>query len=474
MHQSCFGLLSGALLSFMLAACWRLAFLTPLCQHYLSEHNKWQPFLLQQGFATRRPFCQNNWNISDKVCAGRFTSRLMPIWKIPPSSITPRHHELMCLWLQPTDFGTSNRAISFPDTDLGNTRSSHPKEKFQWNVWALLGSHDDTNEKVLAICVGLWVWCQRQSLQRSNFAQAFESWIRILDCKSCRIPLWSTCKTGRCVPSDQFCRHDVFFRKSHGLVDTCRNNVPKRIWGLVELSPWFWKPLVIARNGSFSVGYLKGSQLESPVYSAGDSIDVADWSPQKPAVPQFVSMVGRWHVPFRCSDGSNPYASQYPDLKGKYGTQWDRWPTWFRKLLNSSRCDLGLRWFMKWTQNMYILFEIESTPTNRRHRHFTPPFDTNARPFPMPNRKGAPLQEPVDYMAQNLVATRMKEKVPLPRKDSFFLDVWRSANNFGCKNGSFSDTNWSADWNHIAVFLWKWICVSRDDVQEASSQMIER
>ena len=121
-------------------------------------------------------------------------------------------------------------AISFPDTDLGNTRSSHPKTKFQWNVWAAvphsmhtdcprLGSSNDTNEKVLAICVGQEVWCQRQSLQRSSFAQGFESWIRILDCKSCRIPLWSTCKTGRCVLSDQFCRHYVFPRMIKGNQD---------------------------------------------------------------------------------------------------------------------------------------------------------------------------------------------------------------------------------------------------------------
>lgn len=82
-------------------------------------------------------------------------------------------------------------------------------------------------------------------------------------------------------------------------------------------------------------------------FTVGDWGGVCDWNTGK------------------CSDGSNPYAGQYPELKGK--------------------------------------------------------------PFPMPNRKGAPLQVPVDYMAQNLVASRMKEKAEELKKDGqdpkFVLNV---------------------------------------------------
>lgn len=87
----------------------------------------------------------------------------------------------------------------------------------------------------------------------------------------------------------------------------------------------------------------------------------------------------------KCSDASNPYAGQFPELKGK--------------------------------------------------------------PFPMPNRKGAPLQEPVDWMAQNLVATRMKEKVEELKKNGqapkFVLNVGDNFYPGGvdahCDNGSPHD-----------------------------------
>eukprot|EP00434_Breviolum_minutum_P007337 symbB.v1.2.006477.t1/scaffold377.1/size217610/4 len=87
----------------------------------------------------------------------------------------------------------------------------------------------------------------------------------------------------------------------------------------------------------------------------------------------------------KCSDGSNPYAGQYPELKGK--------------------------------------------------------------PFPMPNRRGAPLSEPVDWMAQNLVATRMKEKADELKKDGkepkFVLNVGDNFYPGGvdthCSNGSPND-----------------------------------
>eukprot|EP00435_Cladocopium_sp_Y103_P025292 s2455_g6.t1 len=87
----------------------------------------------------------------------------------------------------------------------------------------------------------------------------------------------------------------------------------------------------------------------------------------------------------KCSDGSNPYAGQYPELKGK--------------------------------------------------------------PFPMPNRHGAPLQEPVDYMAQNLVASRMKEKAEELKKDGkdpkFVLNVgdnfYPGGVNAHCSDGSPND-----------------------------------
>eukprot|EP00437_Effrenium_voratum_P030328 CAMPEP_0181411268 /NCGR_PEP_ID=MMETSP1110-20121109/7781_1 /TAXON_ID=174948 /ORGANISM="Symbiodinium sp., Strain CCMP421" /LENGTH=527 /DNA_ID=CAMNT_0023533869 /DNA_START=76 /DNA_END=1659 /DNA_ORIENTATION=+ len=87
----------------------------------------------------------------------------------------------------------------------------------------------------------------------------------------------------------------------------------------------------------------------------------------------------------KCTDSSNPYAAKQPDLKGK--------------------------------------------------------------PWPMPNRHGAPLQEPIDWMAQGLVADRMKEKVAELKKEGkapkFILNVGDNFYPGGvdthCDNGSPHD-----------------------------------